>query len=139
MIMAKRMNPAEPNGPGAVEDYRQQARHFQAKSREYLAEGELHQASEKGWGTAAWMTKAVALTYGWEYEKHEQFNVVLNNVRALTGNNRIGELRAMANDLHRDFYIRRRFLDVGSIEVGLDRMDELLELLEPLLENGPAE
>ena len=136
--MAKRMNPAEPNGTGAIEDYRQQARHFQVKSREYLAEGELHQASEKGWGTAAWMAKAVALAYGWEYEKHEQFNVVLNNVRAMTGNNRIGELRAMANDLHRDFYIRRRFLDAGSIEVGLDRMDELLELLEPLLESGPT-
>ena len=137
--MAKRMNPAEPNGPGAVEDYRQQARHFQVKSREYLAEGELHQASEKGWGTAAWMTKAVALAYGWEYEKHEQFNVVLDNVRRMLGNNRILELRGMANDLHRNFYTRRRFLDPGSIEVGLDRMDELVEVLEPLVLNGRAE
>ena len=137
--MAKRMNPAEPNGPGAVEDYRQQARHFQVKSREYLAEGELHQASEKGWGTAAWMAKAVALAYGWEYEKHEQFNVVLKNVRILTGNDRIHDLRGTANDLHRNFYTRRRFLDAADIGVSLDRMDELLDLLEPLLENGPAE
>ena len=137
--MAQRMNPAEPNGPGAVEDYRQQARHFQVKSREYLAEGELHQASEKGWGTAAWTAKAVALTYGWEYEKHEQFNVVLKNVRILTGNDRIHDLRGTANDLHRNFYTRRRFLDAADIEVSLDRMDELLDLLEPLLENGPAE
>ena len=137
--MAQQMNPAEPNGPGAVEDYRQQARHFQIKSREYLAEGELHQASEKGWGTAAWMTKAVALTYGWEYEKHEQFNVVLNNVRRMLDNNRIGELRDTASGLHRNFYIRRRFLDAVDIGLGLDRMDELLELLEPLLENGPGE
>ena len=136
--MAKRMNPDEPYGPGAIEDYRQQARHFQRKSREYLAEGELHQASEKGWGTAAWTAKAVALAYGWEYEKHEQFNVVLNNVRALTGNNRIGELRSTANDLHRNFYTRRRFLDAAAIGLDLDQMDELLELLEPLLENGPA-
>ena len=136
MIMAKRMNPAEPNGPGAVEDYRQQARHFQRKSREYLAEDELHQASEKGWGTAAWMAKAVALTYGWEYEKHEQFNVVLNNVRRMLDNNRIGELRDTASGLHRNFYIRRRFLDAVDIGLGLDRMDELLDLLEPLLENG---
>lgn len=137
--MAKRMNPAEPNGPGAVEDYRQQARHFQVKSREYLAEDELHQASEKGWGTAAWMAKAVALTYGWEYEKHEQFNVVLDNVRRMLGDNRILELRGVANDLHRNFYTRRRFLDAGSIGVGLDRMDELVEVLEPLLENRRAE
>ena len=137
--MAKRMNPDEPNGTGAVEDYRQQARRFQVKSREYLAEDELHQASEKGWGTADWMAKAVALTYGWEYEKHEQFNVVLDNVRRMLGDNRILELRGVANDLHRNFYTRRRFLDAGSIEVGLDRMGELVEVLEPLLENGPAE
>ena len=137
--MAKRMNPDEPNGPGAIEDYRQQARHFQVKSREYLAEDELHQASEKGWGTAAWMAKAIALAYGWEYEKHDQFYVVLNNVRAMTGNNRFFELRDTAGGLHRNFYTRRRFLDAGSIEVGLDRMDELLDLLEPLLENGRAE
>ena len=136
--MAQRMNPAEPNGPGAIEDYRQQARHFQRKSREYLAEGELHQASEKGWGTAAWTAKAVALTYGWEYEKHDQFYVVLDRVRALTGNNRFFELRDMASGLHRNFYTRRRFLDPVAIELGLDRMDELVDMLEPLLENGPA-
>lgn len=136
--MAKRMNPAEPNGPGAVEDYRQQARRFQVKSREYLAEDELHQASERGWGTAAWMAKAVALAYGWEYEKHDQFYVVLDRVRALTGNNRFFELRDTASGLHRNFYTRRRFLDAESIGLGLDRMDELLELLEPLLENEAA-
>ena len=136
--MAKRMNPDEPNGPGAVEDYRQQARRFQVKSREYLAEDELHQASEKGWGTAAWMTKAIALAYGWEYEKHDQFNVVLDNIRRMLNNNRILELRDTAGGLHRNFYIRRRFLDAVDIGLGLDRMDELLDLLEPLLENGPA-
>ena len=43
-----------------VEDYRQQSRYFLAKSREYLADDDLHQASEKGWGAAAWMAKAVA-------------------------------------------------------------------------------
>ena len=137
--MAKRMNPDEPYGPGAIEDYRQQARHFQVKSREYLAEGELHQASEKGWGTAAWMAKAVALAYGWEYEKHDQFNVVLNNVRRMLGDNRIYELRDTATGLHSNFYTRRRFLDAESIGVGLDLMDELVEVLEPLLENGRGE
>ena len=61
------MNPAEPFDSDAAGDYRQQARNFLGKSREYLAEGDLHQASEKGWGAAAWMAKAVAETRGWEY------------------------------------------------------------------------
>ena len=65
----------DPPDHDAVGDYRQQARYFLSKSREYLAEGDLHQASEKGWGAAAWMVKAVAETHGWEYGRHEQFSV----------------------------------------------------------------
>ena len=57
--------------PAATADYRQQARQFLAKSREYLGEGDLHQASEKGWGAAAWMAKAVATAQGWEYSRHD--------------------------------------------------------------------
>ena len=38
------------NGVG---DYRSQAWEFLAKSKQYLADGDLHQASEKGWGAAA--------------------------------------------------------------------------------------
>lgn len=129
-------SPPDPLGPGDAEAHRQQARHFQRKSREYLAEGELHQASEKGWGMAAWMTKAVALTYGWEYRKHEHFNAILNHVRRMLGDNRIAGWRATANDLHSNFY--KRFLDADAIALDLDQMDELLEVLEPLLENGPA-
>ena len=45
-----------------------QARDFLARAREYLAAGDLHQASEKGWGAAAHMVKAVALAQGWKYE-----------------------------------------------------------------------
>ena len=125
-------NPAEPFDSDAMGDYRQQSRYFLGKSREYLAEGDLHQASEKGWGAAAWMTKAVAETRGWEYGRHEQFNVVLTQARDLTDNYRILELRGVANDLHRNFYTRRRFLNAVDIGASLDRMAELLDLLEPL-------
>ena len=41
------LNPAEPFDSDAAGDYRQQARYFLGKSREYLAEGDLDQASEK--------------------------------------------------------------------------------------------
>ena len=68
----------------AVGDYRQQARQFMVKSRQYLADGDLHQASEKGWGAAAWMAKAVAEAQGWDYTKHAQFSVALNNARQVT-------------------------------------------------------
>ena len=83
-------------------------------------------------GTAAWMTKAAAVAQGWEYERYEQSNVVLNNSRVLTGNLRISELRGIANDLHGNFYVRKRFLDAEEIGLSLDNVAELLEILEPL-------
>ena len=56
-----------------IEDYRLQSRESLAKSRTCLANDDLHQASEKGWGAAAWMAKAVATAQGWQYDKHEHF------------------------------------------------------------------
>ena len=124
----------------AVEDYRQQARAFLGKAREYLAVDDLHQASEKGWGAAAWMAKAVAVVYRWEYTEHAEFGVVLNNASDLSGNNRLLELRGIAYGLHKNYYFRKRFLSPRSIAHDIDRMAELLDILEPLTvsSNRPA-
>ncbi len=129
-------SPIEPfNEPEvAIADYRQQAREFLHKSHQYLADGDLHQASEKGWGAAAWMAKAVAEANGWEYERHPQFNVVLNNARRATADARLLGLAGIANDLHGNFYTRRRFLDPESIALSLGQMELLLNILEPLTE-----
>ena len=101
-------SPMEPSdGPAAeIADYRRQAREFLLKSRQYLAEDDRHLASEKGWGAVAWMAKAAAEAQGWQYKRHEQFNLVLNNARLLTGDERLPGLRGIANDLHNNFYKR---------------------------------
>ena len=129
-------SPIEPSdGPVAeIADYRRQAREFLLKSRQYLAEDDLHQASEKGWGAAAWMAKAAAEAQGWQYKKHDQFNLVLNNARLLTGDERLPGLRGIANDLHNNFYKRRLLLNADAIAVDLDHIATLLEILEPLTE-----
>lgn len=133
MTQTSPMEPFEPDVE-AVADYRQQARVFLTKSRQYLEEDDLHQASEKGWGAAAWMAKSVADAQGWEYKKHEQFNVVLNNARLLTGDGRLPGLRGIANDLHTNFYKRRLLLNAEAIAVDLDHIATLLDILEPLTE-----
>ena len=125
-----------PYDPAAAEDCRQQARDFLVKSREYLATSDLHQASEKGWGAAAWMAKAVSETQGWEYERHEQFNVVLNNASIVTGDDRLRGLRSIANDLHKNFYTRKQFLNADIIKKDIDSVAELLDILEPLTHAG---
>ena len=60
-----------------VADYAAQAREFLSKSRTFLAAGDLHQASEKGWGAAAHMAKSVAVAQGWEYGNHADFSDML--------------------------------------------------------------
>ena len=125
-------NVSEPFDPVAVGDYRQQAHAFLTKAREYLAADDLHQASEKGWGAAAWMAKAVAVSQGWDYNQHAQFSVVLRNARGIIGGDRLRVLGAVANELHQNFYTRKRFLDNPSIGLSIENMAELIEVLEPL-------
>ena len=131
-------SPIEPfNEPAAaVADYRQQSREFLLKSRQYLADGDLHQASEKGWGTAAWMAKAVADAQGWNYERHAQFNVVMYQAQDLSGDAGLDDLRGNANELHGYFYTRKLFLRADVISRGLNRMAILLDILEPLTETS---
>lgn len=122
----------EPSDPEAISDYKQQARDFLSKSWEYLATGDLHQASEKGWGAAAWMAKAVAVAQNWQYDQHAHFNVILNNALLMTNNDRLLALREIANGLHRNYYTRKQFLNTNIIRRELDSVEELLEILEPL-------
>ena len=111
-----------------------QAREFLGKAQEYLAAGDLHQASEKGWSAAAHMAKAVALTQGWPYERHGQFHQVMNRARTLTSNDRIRSLHGRAERLHVNFYETRDNLDQEAIKEDLADIAELLDILGPLTE-----
>ena len=121
----------------AVGDYRRQAQEFMLKSRQYLADGDLHQASEKGWGAAAWMAKAVAEAQGWKYTRHDEFADVINRARILSGDARLRNFRRAANELHGYFYTRKRFLDAADIGEGLDEISSMLDILEPLTSPEP--
>ena len=117
---------------GEVSDYEAQAREFLAESRNYLAQGNLHQASEKGWGAAAHMVKAVASAQGWEYRNHSDFSDVLYQARLLTGNADLRGLRSIANELHINYYKRKRHLNAQSIGEDIESIGEMLEILYPL-------
>ena len=116
----------------AIADFEAQARDFLNRGRAYLAAGHLHQASEKGWGAAAHMAKAVAVAQGWPYDTHADFSLVLNRATAETGEDRLRGLRAIANELHSNYYRRKRHLDGAEIGRDLESIAELLELLAPL-------
>ena len=122
-----------------ITDYEAQAREFLAKSRGYLAQGDLHQASEKGWGAAAHMAKAVAVAQGWTYETHLDFSLVIDQARRLTENSSLSGLRGIANELHGNYYRRKRHLDSGLIGEDLERVAEMLDILHPLTGLGSVD
>ena len=120
----------------AAADYRRQSRFFLVKAREYLAEDALHQASEKGWGAAAWMAKAVAETRGWQYKRHDEFFTVMYQAEDLLGDGRLRNLLHVASGLHGFFYTRKMFLRASAVSDGLDQVELLLDILQPLTEGG---
>ena len=71
-----------------IKAHRDLAWDFLAKGREHLAEGNLHQAAEKGWGAAA----------------HNHFHRAISRVRQSTGNDRLRLLQGRAEILHVNFY-----------------------------------
>ena len=91
-------------------------------------------ASEKGWGAAAHMVEAMAIAQGWEYERHSNFSQVLNLAYLATNDDRIRLLRGIPNELHGNYYRRKRHLDEGMVGRDLDSTAELLDLLQPLTE-----
>ncbi len=115
-----------------VPDHAEQARDFLAKSREHLTAGHLHPASRKGWRAAEHMARAVAAAQGWEYATRDDFSVVLNEARRVTDDDRLPGLRGIANDLHGNYYRRKRHLDAEVIGRDIESMAELVEILAPL-------
>ena len=84
--------------------YSQAARLLLDQGFEELAAGDTRQASEKGWGAAAQMLKAVAEQRGWEHQNHAALFKVISKIVAETGDRDINNQFATANALHQNFY-----------------------------------
>ena len=54
-----------------TQQYHVASRRLLAQARSELAAGDLRQSSEKGWGAAAQMVKAIAQQRGWRHGGHE--------------------------------------------------------------------
>jgi hypothetical protein len=118
----------------AVTDHLDLARSFLARSKSYLAEGDLHQASEKGWGAASHIVKAVAAANDWEYEHHDQFdNVVVNASNRYRQPGLVG-LSNAAHALHVSFYKRKEFIDAGATQRRVGDVESMVDILQPFID-----
>ena len=104
---------------------------FLAKAGGYLAEGDLLQASEKGWGAAAQMVKAVAEARGWPHSGHRHLWLAVDRLVEETGEREIWTGFSVASVLHVNFY--DGLMSRGAVEDGIERVGEFVGRLEALL------
>ena len=113
----------------ATQKYQQSSQQFLNQARSELRAGDLQQASEKGWGAATRMLKAIADRRGWE--RHRQYLRIVSRLRAETGDGDIRRLFNTASALHENFYENE--MEVADIADGLNDVAALLDKLRPLL------
>lgn len=114
----------------AMEKYHDDSRALLAQARFELAEGDVRQASEQGWGAVALILKAIAERRGWEHGKHRHLSRVASRLRSELGNRDVFRYYQVADSLHGNFYEDE--LPPRDIGEGLDDVERLLGLLEPL-------
>ncbi len=112
--------------------YRTASRQLLAQATQELAGGDVRQASEKGWGAAAQMVKAIGEQRGWTHTSHPSLRRNVERLVEETGDTQIFNLFHVAGDLHTNFY--ENWETRAGVEAGLRDVGLLLDKLDPLLE-----
>ena len=109
------------------------AAEYWAKSPHYLAEGDLRQAGEKGWGTVAQLTKVVATLRGWDHFDHVAIREAVQAVADEMPENSRPIRRGLfaAESLHGNFY--EAHMNYNQTEFALDEVNTLLNILWQLI------
>ena len=115
-----------------TQQYRQAREHFLAQARGELAEGDLPQSSEEGWGAVVQILKAVAKQRGWEHTRHRHHLVTTSRLRSETGDADIRRFFNSASALHENFY--ENTMEVSEVAEGFDDVEALMDKPPPLLD-----
>ena len=113
------------------QSYSATSREFLTKAETALAQEDLLQASEKGWGAAAQMVKAIADQRGWIHNGHAPLFQAIRRLVEETGDEQIGVLFHVANALHTNFY--ENVMDGELVTASLSEIRQLVSRLEQLL------
>ncbi len=104
---------------------------FLLKARVYLDEGDLLQASEKGWGAAARMIKAVAEERGWPHTSHGDLHRAVDRLAGELADEELKRLFHSAGALHRNFY--EGWMPEETVARGLRAVESFVHRLDDAL------
>lgn len=101
------------------------------KARLHFDEGDLTQASEKGWGAASTAVQACAEERGWDHHRHWHHRINLRQLVEEVGDEEIYALFPSAESLHANFY--ENFMSAVDIGKQLDNVERLVGRLRELI------
>jgi len=102
-----------------------------AQAESELAQGDVRQASEKAWGAAAQIVKAVAQQRSWPHQSHASLYRAVDQLTVETGDQQITDLFQVANALHTNFY--ENWQTRNNVELGLIAVRRFVDKLSVLL------
>ena len=111
--------------------HQQQSRIFLSQATEELAKDDLRQASEKGWGAASQIVKALADVRGWDHKGHAHLFRAVGMVADEHHDDEFRSLFAFANDLHINFY--DGYLDGHEVAVRLNHVSRFVDKMDAIL------
>ena len=114
--------------------YRDQSRAYLEQANEELAKEDLLQASEKGWGAASQIVKAVAEERVWEHRGHWYLHRAVDSLVAETSDDEIQAQFSSANSLHINFY--EGLLSRDTVAFHIRQVTRFIEKVEALLDQG---
>jgi uncharacterized protein (UPF0332 family) len=104
---------------------------FLSEAEEFLARGDYVQASEKGWGAAAQIVKALAVKEGRELRSHGELHKEVVKIIKELGDDELRHLWQSAISLHQNFY--EGWLPKEMIEKDVEDIKKFVEKLRKYL------
>ncbi len=104
---------------------------FLREAEEFLARGDYVQASEKGWGAAAQIVKALAIKEGRELRSHHDLWEYVSDLADKLQDYELRYLWGRANNLHQNFYegwmpSKEVRLAVGDVKKFIEKLRKFL-------------
>jgi len=102
------------------------------EAKEFLQKGDSVQSSEKGWGAATEILKAMAAKEGKELRSHARLWDYVSALRRRYGDEEISTLWHKANSLHTNFY--ENWMPLDEVELAVNGVERFVEKLKGLMQ-----
>ena len=101
------------------------------EARSCLDEGDLPQASEKGWEAAAYLLETIAEQRGWPHAWEGDLFIVVDRITDELDDTRVRRLFFSAGALQQNFY--EGWMPAGSVARSLNSVEEFVRRLDDLI------